>query len=512
LKSLKAAKIVGQLSLQSQGLLFLGFFFFFQTIFFGASFWLVQSAEDESRREEHYKKILEKTQGLIHPAVEGMGFLKQYARNKNPQRLEAYNNRTAEVFENLEWIKKQLASDPESTTMINDVGDKLKKLMKVLDQARKESEAIADPDQAEHQFAKRQDDLQADWMAMIMEMKDLLIKERRFVSDSPEEQRRYRRLSRTVLVAGYGVNFIFAVILFKFLFQMITSRLKIMVDDTQKFKSGKELNPLLAGRDEIAELNGAFHSMAAEVREAQRMRQTFVAMISHDLRTPLTSVQGYLELVSIGAMGEVSEQTRKGAEMAEQNTGRLIRLISDLLDLEKMEAGKMQMSPKVIYLESVIEKSVQAIAEFANNHEVSIDFGETDAEVNADPDRLIQVIVNLASNAVKFSPKGETVQIKVIEEGESVEVQVIDRGRGVPAEYREAIFEKYKQVKSTDATKKGGTGLGLPICKLIVEQSGGSIGVRSEEKQGSTFWFKLPRVTTAPEPGSAGGSPATKGS
>ena len=129
---------------------------------------------------------------------------------------------------------------------------------------------------------------------------------------------------------------------------------------------------------------------------------------------------------------------------------------------------------------------------------------ETDAEVFADQDRLIQVVVNLVSNAIKFSPQGGSVEIKAIEEDLLVEVQVIDHGRGVPAEYREIIFEKYRQVKSEDATKKGGTGLGLPICKLIIEQLGGTIGVNSEDGKGSTFWFRVPKISTEKVAGQSG--------
>jgi signal transduction histidine kinase len=497
LKSLKPARIIGQPSLQTKGLAILGIFMFFVTIFFATLYWNNELAEAESRREEHYKIILKKTQGLVRPFSVALDELSHYVEDKDPEHLKNYEAGSAEVFDSLEWLKKQLAGDKECGDMLKTIEAKLEIGRKRMQDARKKCETISDPARARAVLGDIKQSYQSDWMDMIIKMKDLVLREEKIVSASPEEQRRVRRLVRTLLVAGYAGICVVVAVIIRFFMKEIVARLTIMVDDTQRFSMGKELNPLMPVKDhETSLLNRAFHDMARQVQEAQRMRQTFVAMISHDLRTPLTSVQGYLELVSIGAMGEASEKTIKGADIAKKNVGRLIRLVSDLLDLEKMEAGKMKMAPRIIYLETVIEKSIQAVEEFAASQKVKLKYSECDAEVFADPDRLIQVVVNLLSNAIKFSSSGGTVAINTIEKGELVELLVIDQGRGVPPEYRQTIFEKYKQVKTEDGTKKGGTGLGLPICKLIIEQSGGSIGVDSEEGKGSTFWFKLPKVTT----------------
>lgn len=496
MKSLKSASLEGKPSLQTKGLLIIGIFMFFVSVFFAVLYWNNEQAEAESRREEHYKTILKRTQGLVRPFAAALDQLTQYVQYKEPQKLQNYQDGAKEVTDSLEWLKKQLANDRQSNEMLQKIEAKMLVGEKMMDEARLKCEKIDDPVKAKKTLFDIKQSFQADWMDMIMQLKDLVVREEKIVSGSPEEQRRMRRLVRTLLVVGYGSICIVVALIVRFFMKEIVARLTVMVDDTQKFSMGIDLNPLMPVKDyETSLLNRAFHSMADEVREAQRMRQTFVAMISHDLRTPLTSVAGYLELVSEGVLGEATPKIKSGAATAEKNVVRLIRLVSDLLDLEKMEAGKMKMTPKVIYMESVIEKSVEAIEEFANNHEVKLLAAETDAEVFADPDRMVQVIINLASNAVKFSPKGGTVEIKTIEGNEFVEVQVIDHGRGVPAEYRETIFEKYKQVKTEDGTTKGGTGLGLPICKLIIEQSGGTIGVNSEDGKGSTFWFKLPKVS-----------------
>jgi signal transduction histidine kinase len=159
--------------------------------------------------------------------------------------------------------------------------------------------------------------------------------------------------------------------------------------------------------------------------------------------------------------------------------------------LEKMEAGKMQMAPELTSLNASVERSLDSLSTLCQNNEVQIKVGNIDFTVFADADRLEQVLVNLLSNAVKFSPANSEVIVEAESFDDFIEVRVKDSGRGVPSQHKVAIFERYQQVAIADAAKKGGTGLGLPVCKLIVEQLGGSIGVDSVENGGSTFWFRL---------------------
>lgn len=224
--------------------------------------------------------------------------------------------------------------------------------------------------------------------------------------------------------------------------------------------------------------------------EIQKMRQAFVAMVSHDLRTPLTGVKAFLELLRAGAVP--AEQIQQKAFATERSVKRLIALINDLLDLEKMEAGQLALSIGDVNVDALMDQCIEAVSSFAEQHEVELDFPVSSRVIKADGDRLVQVLVNLLSNAIKFSPPGETVEVVLVEAADFIEFRVLDHGRGVPASHRETIFERFKQVETTDATRKGGTGLGLAICKAIVVQHGGTIGVDSEEGKGSQFWFRLP--------------------
>lgn len=230
----------------------------------------------------------------------------------------------------------------------------------------------------------------------------------------------------------------------------------------------------------------------SERKEVERLKKEFVSTVSHELRTPLTSIRGSLTLLSVGAMGQLPEQAKKVVTIAERNTIRLISLINDILDIEKLEAGKLDMVFDNISLTGVLERSVQAVNTFAENNGITLEILPTQSQVYADGDRIVQVLVNLMSNAVKFSPKGQTVTVSCEEGPGFIEVKVIDRGRGIPESHKNKLFQRFQQVEASDSRKKGGTGLGLAICKGIVEQHGGTIGVDSEEGKGSVFWFKLP--------------------
>lgn len=229
-----------------------------------------------------------------------------------------------------------------------------------------------------------------------------------------------------------------------------------------------------------------------ERKEIERMKQEFVAMVSHDLRTPLTSIQGFLTLLQTGMYGDLNDNGAHNLNIAEANTSRLISLINDLLDIEKMESGKLKMEMGKTEIADVFDRSIGAVIGFAEQQKVHLVADETSLVALADRDRLVQVVVNLISNAIKFSPKESVVRLQARQIDDFVEVRVVDKGRGVPTEFREAIFERFQQVQTTDATKKGGSGLGLAICKAIVEGHQGTIGVDSEEGKGSEFWFRVP--------------------
>jgi len=223
----------------------------------------------------------------------------------------------------------------------------------------------------------------------------------------------------------------------------------------------------------------------------------FLSTVSHELRTPLTSIRGSLGLLASGALGALSDEVVEVVAIAERNAVRLMALINDILDLERLETGKIELQFAQVPIESILRRAMESCATFGQTHGVTVEAPDVSAMIWADDDLLVQVLVNLLSNAVKFSPPGGVVTIGVALRDSWVEFRVTDRGRGVPVAHRRAIFERFRQVETSDAREKGGTGLGLAICKSIIERHGGMIGVESEEGVGSSFWF---RVATALRP------------
>jgi PAS domain S-box-containing protein len=238
----------------------------------------------------------------------------------------------------------------------------------------------------------------------------------------------------------------------------------------------------------------AFLHDISERKEIARMKDEFISTMSHELRTPLTSIRASLAMLAAGMAGELAPDVQELLQIAYQNCERLVRLINDVLDIEKIESGNMSYAMKQQLALPLVEQAMHAIQGYAQQSGVALELQDAaaDARVNADGDRMVQVLVNLLSNAVKFSPGGETVTIRIDRLETWVRISVIDRGPGIPASFRERIFQKFAQADSTDSRQKGGSGLGLNICKSIVEGHGGRISYHSEEGRGAQFDVLLP--------------------
>ncbi len=216
-------------------------------------------------------------------------------------------------------------------------------------------------------------------------------------------------------------------------------------------------------------------------------------MVSHDLRTPLTSVQAFLEMVSQGIYDNNPEKIRSKAKHSEADIGRLITMINSLLQLEKMEAGHIEIVQANTQVEDVVERAINSVVSLAERTNITLQTKVCDAVIYADEDQLIQVLVNLLSNAIKFSNANSSVIVEAVELDEAVEFRVIDSGRGIAADFIDKVFDRFKQVELSDSRVKGGTGLGLAVCKMLVEAHDGRIWVTSVEGKGSTFHFLIPK-------------------
>ena len=250
----------------------------------------------------------------------------------------------------------------------------------------------------------------------------------------------------------------------------------------------------------FAEMRSAVEQRAAKAAELDRMKNEFVSVVSHELRTPLTAIRGSLQLLLADSNSVPDPDNRRLLETALHSCERLVRIVSDILDISKIEAGRLTLRPKRLALADIAQQSIDGVRQVAAQVGVTL-VNEVPRDlppVVGDPDRLTQAVINLLSNAVKFAPSRSSVTVKGREDGNFVVISVRDQGHGIAADDIERLFHKFQQLEGSGSRRVSGTGLGLFITKAIVEQHGGRIEVESKVGEGSTFSIALPR-DTAPQ-------------
>lgn len=234
------------------------------------------------------------------------------------------------------------------------------------------------------------------------------------------------------------------------------------------------------------------------------LKDEFISTVSHELRTPLTSIRGALGLLASGTIGELDPRAMNLLRIATTNTDRLIRLINDILDLERMESGRAPLQIRRCSLRDLCEQAIETMTPMAQDHTVHLELlpfanGQSPDSLffDGDADRILQVLTNLLSNAIKFSPPASTVRIHTDATSDSLLLKVADEGRGIPADKLDTVFDRFQQVEHSDARQRGGTGLGLSICRSIVQQHSGAIWAQRNLIKGTTMFVMLPRTARA---------------
>ncbi|MDP9052466.1 MAG: ATP-binding protein [Acidobacteriota bacterium] len=299
---------------------------------------------------------------------------------------------------------------------------------------------------------------------------------------------------------------IFSGLLLVSLFLLGALALRLASQSRQQRHSIEELQEALRHSREFAEQQKS----KLEIRsDMDTVKDEFISTVSHELRTPLTSIRGALGLLSAGLLGNVDPKAQNLLRIASSNTERLIRLINDILDLERMESGRAPLKLRRCSMYDLAHEAVDTISTMADAAGIHIELTSNAPRdsiyFDADSDRILQVLTNLLSNAVKFSPVGSTVSVQIDSNPNSLLVKVVDQGRGIPADKLEAVFDRFQQVESSDSSKKGGTGLGLAICRSIIQQHGGAIWAQPNHGGlGTTLWVQLSRSARASDAASPG--------
>jgi two-component system, NtrC family, sensor histidine kinase GlrK len=276
----------------------------------------------------------------------------------------------------------------------------------------------------------------------------------------------------------------------------ITWSLRRLSEATSAVAAGSFREPIaVAGRDEVAVLARSFNTMAARLRQHEHLKEEFFATLSHELRSPITSVREAAHLLADGVPGPLGPKQARLVDIIRRSTDRLLRLVNQILDASRLRAGLLPLARVPVDLERLVNRALEELRPQADEAAVLLEREKVGTRfvVTGDEDRLVQVVVNLLANAVRFTPAGGRVTVRVVDAGEECEVQVEDTGVGIPANELPHVFEAYRQAH----LGKGGTGLGLAIVRGLVQAHGGRVTAESQPGKGSRFTVLLPREHAA---------------
>ncbi len=479
------------LKITQMGFILVGIPLVFELVFVGILAYRMQQAEIEIKKQAATKEILFITGSLGILAGQAAANLAGYSRMPSRYFRTRYRASVKQWSERYAELEKLLANDPVHLKILEETKPSFLRgigLMKEIEESVDnggEGKIVNSPMQLLD--VKNMIDSLSDPVGKIM------IDYIALAAEGPAKEDRAKEMVQYTIAVGVGVNIILAIFLASLFTRGIGKRLKRVSENIRRVPKGIPLNRPLEGTDEIAQLDKFFHSMVDELEESRKMQRYLIAMVSHDLRSPLTTVSGLLTLLNAGAWGELSNEAQQKVGTAEADIHRLIALTNDLLDTERLASGKLELTFNEAKISEAIHEGIESVRTFADQHHVQLEEPEVSEQVaEFDKDRIVQVMVNLLSNAVKYSPTNSKVSVHFECDRQWLKIWIEDQGRGVPPEFQTIIFEKFQQVTESDAREKGGKGLGLSICKTIVQQHGGTIGVESENGSGSKFWFRIP--------------------
>lgn len=449
---------------------------------------LLHESEKDSAQARHAREVIAQDLVLQQLIVDCLSSIGQYFFIGSEPTKEKYREAIAQIPVEFDKLSLLLAGDPvrlEQSKKIEGItADAIKMQGDALDawqNGNRSAAFLMMPD-----FKKKLD--------VLTEAMDRLVEiDRSAEFGKRESEVRLKGLLTGAIVIGVIGNVLLSVLLAIAFDRSTTRRLQVLMRNIGALSERKPLAGAVGGDDEVGELDAVFHKMAADLKQLERTKAEFVAMVSHDLRAPLSSILMSAEMWADGYYGGVTEQQRESAVQTCANAQRLINLVNTLLDLEKIETGQLRLDRTEVSANTVLLQSAQSVEALAAQRHLTVKINACDEMLLLDSERIVQVLVNLLSNGIKFSPDGASIALTAVAQEDDVVFSVADQGRGIPNVDCEKIFERFYQVSDEDRKNERGIGLGLAICKKIVEEHGGRIGVESEEGRGSRFWFTIPR-------------------
>ena len=478
-----------KLRLSHKGLLLVAIPLVFELLFVGTLFVLLERAENTVEREVRSREIISTSNDMSKSLLDCAYALIGWNYTKGPMFASQFEQCYKSIPQGMTTLKDLCKNSKRQMAHYVKLEKACKTVLAELDQQKKNIES-SEQQVYGMDFGSYRKKLTDVFAPFISELKEFSKEEKLASKDAPKASKQSREQLRQALLAGIALNILLAVGLAAYFSKEIGMRLGIMAENAQKFAEKKRLSAPVGGSDEVAELDKHFHDMAAALIAADQQKQEFVAMISHDLRTPLNSIQGTLELLLRGSYGELTERGERRVSDAEQETERLLSLINELLDIEKLEAGMLELSMKKTELSTILSRAVSAVSGLAESSEIKIDYPSTEIELECDEDRIVQVLVNILSNALKVSSPKSSISISIVPRETDFDLRVTDCGPGIAPEDLSRIFDRFQQA-DVKGKRLSGSGLGLAICRALIQGHKGELGVESELGKGSTFWFRL---------------------
>lgn len=476
-------------TLARKGVLFVFVMLMVELLLLGTLSVLLAQSEEELWKESHANALLSECDDLIRLFYDAGSSLVAFAATRDGLAAVRFKHTVEAIPAQVETLHtlNLIGQHPEpAITKIEDMAEKSVALLlranRLVEQSSKMEFLI--PDEGRREIKEQL----AQLVSALGEYAETQRKRKKELSGRVAQTR--LRVKQSIAVTA-GMNVLLAIIAVAWLMQTISKRLDNIVSNTYRLKSRQGLNPALPGTDEIAHLDRVFHEMADGLEETARLKEEFLAVISHEIRSPVSSITMLLEMMSAGSFGSLTEWEQQRAKGAERSAKRVIDLINSLLEIQKYDQGLMELNIKSCLIKPVVEHATRTVLALAERKNIRVTQGEVTGEFFADPLRIEQVLINLIANAIKYSPEGTKVEVSVNKLPEFIEFSVHDEGPGIPQEKQHEIFGKFKQVGSN--YDQNSSGLGLYICKSIVEGHQGEIGVQSEPGKGSRFWFKIPR-------------------
>lgn len=460
----------------------------FELAFVGALFNLLRQAEEQNFKLMQARNVIMRTDAFARKMQNATLAMAGYAVTSDRSTLVVCQNILDQLPSDFAKIEEAARGNQQELAVLKNMAQQIEHYGELLKDIRIAIETRDRLDATEDLFQRvKVSSAEVSSMVQTISKADKALEKNLLI-----QQAKTRNGVVLLLGAGVAINVFIAIWLAYFYSRNFVDRLRILKTNSELFTKRQDFLPEVGGQDEISEVDHSFREMAETIKQLEQRKREFVSMVSHDLRSPLMSVEMTLGLFNEGLLGEVNETGLKRLKAAQNNIGRLMSLIRELIDVEAMETGNLNLERTNCCIDDIFQYSFQSIQSLAENKDIEIKFQESNLYVNADADRIVQVITNLCSNAIKFSPEKTTITLQAIEHGEVTKVSVIDQGRGIPEALQPTIFDRFKQVERADRTEKQGSGLGLAICKSIVEAHGGSIGLISNENEGTEFWFTLP--------------------